>query len=296
MKINLAYNLLFGFSLMLMLSSCGSSSGDKERNSEDFRAAEQDLKEQIEEVVYNIPSPSEIPALLQQTGAEFNAALLNDKSKVDQYITRSESAAINLGIYVTDIGYLTAYDKTQEAIDYMNVCKTLADNLDILGAFDSDLLKKFEANLSDKDSLARLLDSTVKRTEIFLKNGDRNKLAALVITGSFVEGLYISTGLVSSYPKDILPDDVRNQVLTPLIRVILEQEKSVDELVRMVESVDQTGLLATLLPDLKALQQTYEVLDIEEQITNNRGDLVLTDQNLVQIGVIVERMRKNIAG
>ena len=104
------------------LASCGSSSDDKNKNSDEFDEASETLKEQIEEVVYNIPSPSEIPYLLQATGAEFNETLVNPRSKADQYTTRNDKAALNLGVYVADIGYLTSYDKTQDAIDYLSAC------------------------------------------------------------------------------------------------------------------------------------------------------------------------------
>ena len=208
-------------------ASCGSSSSDKDKNAKEFSEADQNLKQQIEEVVYNIPSPSEIPYLLQATGAEFNQSLLSDRSKVDQYAARTDKAALNLGVYAADIGYLSSYDKSQEAIDYLGACKTLADNLNIIGSFDVEVLKKFESNISNKDSLTHLLDQTIQKTEGFLKDDNRNKLSSLIVTGSFIEGLYISTGVIKSYPKNILPDDKRNLVLTPLMRVVLEQKKSV---------------------------------------------------------------------
>src|SRR5262245_10738379 len=130
------------------LASCASSSEDKNKNSDEFDEAGESLKQQIEEVVYNIPSPSEIPYLLQATGAEFNQTLVNPRQKVDSYTTLNHKAALNLGVYVADIGYLTSYDKTQEAIDYLNSCKTLADNLGLIGTFDSELGKEFEKNIS----------------------------------------------------------------------------------------------------------------------------------------------------
>src|SRR5688572_10531912 len=191
------------------LASCGSSGSDKDKNSSEFKEAEESLKKQIEDVIYNIPSPSEIPYLLQATGAEFNESLLNPRTKVDQYASRTDKAALNLGVYAADIGYLTSYDKTQEAIDYLNSTKTLADNLGVIGSFDVEVLQKFEANISNKDSLTKLLDRTIKKTESYLADDNRNKLSALVVTGSFVEGLHISTGLIKSYPKDLLPDDKR---------------------------------------------------------------------------------------
>lgn len=115
-----------------------------------------------------------------------------------------------------------------------------------------------------------------------------------MVTGSFIEGLYISTGLIKSYPKNLLPDDQRNLVLTPLMRVILQQEKSVDELVKMLSTVEQTDPVTTIVADLISLQASYRALNIEEQIKNNKANLVLTDKNLVDITLIVEKLRKFI--
>ena len=114
------------------------------------------------------------------------------------------------------------------------------------------------------------------------------------MTGSFVEGLYIATGLVKSYPKDLLPDDSRNLVLTPIIRVVLDQKKSVSDLVKMLSSVDQTEPVTTIVSDLKALEAAYNGLNIEEQIKNNKANLVLSDKNLIEVTTIVEKMRKII--
>ncbi|HEY9006792.1 hypothetical protein [Ohtaekwangia sp.] len=276
------------------LASCGSSSSDKDKNAADFQAAEDSLKQQIEEVVYNIPSPSEIPYLLQATGAEFNESLVNSRTKIDQYASRTDKAALNLGVYAADIGYLTSYDKTQEAIDYLNSCKTLADNLGVIGSFDTEILQKFETNIGNKDSLTHLLDRTIKKTENFLKDDSRNKLSSLVVAGSFIEGLYISTGLIKTYPKNLLPDDHRIAVLTPLMRVVLEQKKSVSELLKMLKTVEQTEPVTSMVADLTALDTAYNALNIEEQIKNNRGDLVLSDKNLEEITKVVEKLRKGI--
>ena len=116
------------------------------------------------------------------------------------------------------------------------------------------------------------------------------------MTGSFVEGLYISTGLIKSYPKNILPDDTRNLILTPLMRVILEQEKSVDELLKMLSTIDQSEPVATMVKDLNELKASYRALNIEEQIDQGRADLVLTDKHLGDITTTVEKIRKSITG
>jgi hypothetical protein len=295
MNFNKSLGFFLGVAVTLLLSSCGSSD-KKKSESQEFKDAQESLQSTIAEVVYNIPSPTEIPYLIQQTGAEFNASLLNPRTNIDRYTSRTEKAALNLGAYTADIGYLTSYDKTQEAIAYLEACKLLADNLGVIGSFDLELLEKFEANIGNKDSLGALLDRTQKQTERFLKDDARNRLAALVVTGSFIEGLYISTGLVQSYPKDVLPANIREQILTPVIQVILNQKKSVSELLKMLSALEQTDPVAELVRELQALESTYAAMDIDEQIKNNRGDLVLSDKNLTQISEIVAKMRKAITG
>jgi hypothetical protein len=296
MKLTRYFCILFTASAAVFLMACGKSGSDKEKESDAFSKAQESIKSEIEELSRAIPDPSEIPYILQSTGADYNASLLNPTSKADSYLGRSDKVALNLGVYATDIGYLSSYEKTQEAVDYMHTCKQLADNLNIIGTFDESLVRRFEANISNKDSLASLLNATVDKTEAFLTNDNRTELAAQVIAGSFIEGLYISTGLVKSYPKDILPNDSRNLILTPIIRNILEQKNSVSQVRKMLATVEQTNEIAAISSDLQQLEEVYGKLNIEEQIRNNRADLLLSDENLVEITAIVERIRNRITG
>ena len=283
------------FSLLATLGpwSCGPK-GDQSKNSDEFAEAEKSLQDEIKDVVYNIPSPSEIPYMLEATGAEFNQSLVNDRKKADSYASESDKIALNLGVYTADIGYLSSYDKTQESIDYLNACKGLANQLGVIGSFDAEILKKFEANISNKDSLAALLNDTMKKTDKYLQDDNRSKLGALLVTGSFVEALYISTGLIKSYPKNILPDDKRNLVLTPLMGVILKQRGSVSEVTKMLGAVDQTGSIPTLVADMKELEKSYAALNIEEQLKNNKANMALSDKNLADITKVVEKLRADI--
>ncbi len=241
-----------------------------------------------------IPSPHEIPYLLESTGAEFNVSLLNSRNKAEAYLARNDKAALNLGIYATDIGYLISYDKTQEAIDYLNTSKRLADDLGVIGAFDPDMLTKFEKYISNKDTLAGLIDDAVKKTGNYLNDDNRKKLAAMLITGSFTEGLYISTGLIKSFPKTLLPADQRNLVLQPLMRIILDQKKSVSELNKVLATLDQAEPIGGIVTQLHALETAYSQLNIEEQIKKGQTGEALSDKNLEEITKIVDKLRSSI--
>ena len=279
--------------LVTVLFSCGGDKQTDENASKEFDEAESELKEKIEEVLYEIPPPSEIPYLLQATGADFNESLINDEAKVDQYRSTSDKSSLNLGIYATDMGYLSSYDQTQEALNYLSTSKTLADYLGITGAFDVELLKRFEDNLGSKDSLSAIINESMTKTDDYLKDDDRNKLAAMVLTGSFIEGLYISTELVRIYPHD-LPEDVRNLILIPIVTVILDQEKPLGDLIKLMESIDPGEDASNLIESLKELQGSFEKLNIKEQILNNNADVVLNDETLAEITTKVGEIRKKI--
>ena len=80
------------------------------------------------------------------------------------------------------------------------------------------------------------------------------------------------------------------------MRVVLEQRNSVSEVVKMLEAAEQTETVTAIKEDFKKLEQTYQNLNIEEQIKNNRADLVLSDKNLAGITEIVEKIRKQVTG
>ncbi len=278
--------------MAFILSSCGG--GDKPSDaSNEFDEGEQALEDNITTVVYEIPPPSEIPGMLERSGVEYNFELLNPESNVDSYMINSDKAAMNLGVYATDVGYLIAYEKVQEALDYMGTSRKLAEELGLTGSFESSVVAQFERNLDNRDSLVYLLDNTIKNSSEYLNNEQRKKTAAMMLTGSVVEGLHISCQLVKNYPSD-LPDDIKNMVLTDLIRAILDQEKSVGEVVKMLETIEQTGDVSSILTQFKNLKAQYESLDIQEQISNNQGSLVLTDEHLTEITAILEDLRADI--
>jgi len=293
MKLARYFPALMLITSLLVFVSCGSKE-NKTDGSNEFTQAQESLEGKIKTVVCQLPPPTEIPYMLQAAGADFNGRLINDNNKADQYTSQPDKAALNLGVYAADIGYLSSYGKTQDAIDYLNAARKLADNLGLVGSFDAEVLKRFESNIANKDSLANIINKTLDKSDKYLQDGSRAKQSALVLTGSFTEGLYIATGIVKTYPKDILPEDSRNLILTPLMRNILDQRKSVDEVVKMLSSADQNEPIPGLLTDFKALQASYAALNIDEQIRNNKANLVLSDKNLVEITAIVERIRKSI--
>lgn len=287
---------IVALALVVFMYSCGSKQQAEGSEAGAFEEAQNQpgVSESLEGVIYNVPPPSEIPWLLEATGAEFNGDLVNSYTIADKYKTTFDVAALNLGVYASDLGYLSVYDKTQDAINYLSTMKSLADHLGVASAYDEDLIVRFENNIGAKDSLEYIINEGVKNADELLKSDDRSQAAALMTTGSFIEGLYVATQLIATYPENILTEEQRFTILTPLIRVVLEQENSLGDLIKMATSVPQDGLVAQVVSELKILQGIYSELDIEDKIQNNKTDELTGDETMGRLTTQIAKIRQDI--
>lgn len=265
MKFKSVRNIIAYAVAVTILVACGGNSKKENNNSDEFEKAQADLKENVKKVLYEIPSPAEIPFLLQATGADFDADLINSIEKVDGYASMTDKAILNLGVYATDVGYLSSYEKTQESLTYMRSCRKLADNLGLSDSFSPELIEQFEKSVESRDSLAQLVNSTIADAENLLREDSRENLAALMITGSFIEGIYLGTQIVDTYPDD-LDETTKNLILSNLIRTIINQKKPLDDLISMLESTDQTERVTAILASLIRVQEAYEGINLDELI------------------------------
>lgn len=291
----LKFNALVVFlSALFILSSCGSG-GDKDKSSE-FESS-QSLEEEITHLVSeDFPKPSEIPYLVMQTGAEYNQMLLNSRDNVDAYIAQPDDAALNLGVYAADMGYLASYDKTQESMDYFSTCKRLADELGIMSGFDPDMARRVENNIGNRDSLTQILDRAVDQAAKYMGDGSNSKIGAMIITGSFIESLYLATGIVKTYPKTAFANSKdMMQVLTPITKIVLDQSTSVNEVTEMLKKVDQTDRVTRLLTDFNELKTSYAALNpLKEQIAKGDPNLTFNQETLAGITKTIEKLRADI--
>jgi len=284
--------MLLTFLIIGGLVSCGGGKKEESDQSSEFDNAASEVQKKVTSVIYEIPSPADMPFIIQATGADFNGGLVSDIGKVDKFLSSNKVAALNLGIYATDVGYLVTYDQIQEALNYMEGCQKIAEQLGIQNVVDAAVMQRFEDNIQDHEILGEIINQMIDDSDTYLKESDRNNIAALVLAGTFIEGLYVSTQLVTTYPKDILSNDERNLILTPVIDLILDQEKALGDMIDLLKSIDIKGdWIEGLINSLEELQNNYKELDIKEQISNNRADLALSDKTLERITIQIDRIR-----
>lgn len=262
---NLTGAVLLSMAVLLLAACGGGSKKESDNSSDEFAQAKAELEENVKKVLHEIPSPAEIPFKLQAAGADYDAALINSIDNIDSYSALNDKAILNLGVYSTDIGYLSSYEKTQESLQYMRSCRKLADNVGLSSSFSPDLINEFEERIEDRDSLASLVNETIADAENLLREDDRGNLAALLITGSFVEGLYLATQIVDNYPTD-LGEEMVNMVLSDLIRTIIDQEKPLDDLIAMLSAADQNDQIKSILMGLEKVKAGYGGVDLAGMI------------------------------
>lgn len=295
MTFRLTYSILIAGFAVLVFTSCGG--GTKKGSAADEVAFEnQKISEDINKLISDLPSPTEVPYMLKATGEDFTPGLVNSLDKLDNYTTNEDESALNLGVYATDIGYLVSYEKVDDAIAYTEACQKLAESLGVASVFDVSTMERFQDNLDNPDSINSLVSESIIGIGDRLQSADRIPTAALVLSGSFVEGLYLAVKVIEEYPTDVLDEDTRNLILEPMVRVVLDQEKPLMDVIAMLKDLPQDDIIARMITELNILKILYDgdLAEIEEKIASNEGDFVLTQDMLADITTEVKRIRGDI--
>ncbi len=276
--------------------SCGGGSSKSSSEEAAFEEAEKKIVTDMDQVIHDLPSPTEVPYLLQATGADYNKEIINDLERLPKYLTNEDESALNLGIYATDMGYLISYQKLEEATDYLESAQKLAESLGVASVFSVATVEKFQTNLDNPDSLNKILTQSITDVEDRLESADRVSVAALILAGSFIEGLYLAVEVIETYPKDVLDEDTRNLILEPLVKVVLDQEKPLLDVIGLMKDLPEDDIINHMINELEILRVLYEtdLAEVEEKIANNTGDFVLTESTLSGIRSEVKRIRTDI--
>ncbi|NND35189.1 MAG: hypothetical protein HKN76_21560, partial [Saprospiraceae bacterium] len=178
---------------------------------------------------------------------------------------------------------------------YITACQKLAESIGVASALDLNMISRFERNLNNRDSLRVVVDAILGQTSEKLDALDRMNIAGLVLTGTYIEGLYISTQLITNYKGD-LDEQTKNLLLEPLIKIVIDQKPALNDLIKVMDALSDDPAVADLLDDLNALKSIYdnELAEVSEQISNNTGDLLLSTDVLKNLSDEAARIRNSL--
>ncbi|MCH2198168.1 MAG: hypothetical protein MK081_05255 [Flavobacteriales bacterium] len=303
-KLNLFTLTALFFAGMLLITSCGEGSGDAEGTNAD-QAVDQEApaeiefadlegaqvterKETIKKIFYTIPAPMEMASLIQSSGAAFDQDLLNSVDNVESYMTQ-KSKAINLGMYGADLSYTTMFERSKESLYYLSAVKQLADELGASNIIADELITRVETNKENKDSLMNIVSDTFWSLNAKFKEDGMEDISALVIAGGWIEALHLAGSHVEGN------DELRQR--------IAEQQYSLDDLLKLINTYKNQDNLTDLKTDLESLASVFSEVEINKEKTETSNDdngtmliggastVTMSDETLAKVRSTVAEIR-----
>lgn len=209
-----------------------------------------DIK-QAEKIFQALPSPIESAMLVKSAGGRFDESLLNPVGNVNTYVT-VKSMALNLGAYTCDLSFASLYEQTQLIIDYMNAAKKMADGLGILKAIEESTIDELEANINNSEYIMDVVSETFLNSNSYLEDNGQPAVAAMVLVGGWIEGLYISTQLV----------DMNEFDGNKLVGRIIDQKLSIDILINLLAKSKGNPAVDELLSQVAKLKIVFDKIKL----------------------------------
>jgi hypothetical protein len=239
-------------------------------------------EESMHEIIQSLPSPLEISTIIKESGSRFNEDLLNPAKNADLYSLDTEKA-IAMGIYAGDLGYINIYEKGHIALSYLGTIKKIADDLKVGHFFDFDMIKRIASNSKKLDSLLYISTMSFEKMDKYLRDQKRSKLSVLLVTGTWIESLYLATSVASSTKNE------------DLIERIAEQKMILDQIMLILSAYENDEYFANILYDMGDLKSEYDKVTIsyhyaEPETQEINGRLVIVDNSYTEVNIADEQL------
>jgi len=246
-------------------------------------------------IFYGLYSPIELTRVFENVGAEYTPPVLNPIENASNYLTSSK-AALNLGVYGVDLGYLQLFHLSQESINYWTVIEKLINQLGIPDDITTAPRESLGEDFNNPDSLMQIATATFAIVKNHLNEQNRESVATMIMIGGWVEALYITTEALYNEEN---PDP-------EIIAIIAEQKYSLNSLVSFAKNHHQDPEVAIYYRKLRLLQNYFREFDIYYEKNDLRIDTVnkvivtsgnkidITKENILQIKKLIRKTREEI--
>ncbi|MBI4645415.1 MAG: hypothetical protein HY738_02190 [Bacteroidia bacterium] len=237
--------------------------------------------------IFSMPAPLQIANMLRKSKPEFYSDLLIPQKKELTMPASEVQKALLLGMISVDMGYSVVYERQQILLDYAAKAKILSQELGISGAFTPQIIQRLENNMNNIDSLSYLVLSSFNDVNNYFIENDRQQAGILVLTGGFVEGLYLST--VVAYEDK-----------SETGKIIVGQQKFfLDNTLKLIDPDKSDSILTNFLNNLIMLKQDFDKIEItysasKDPFRKKVDKLTMTEETLVTIKNRITEIRNKI--
>jgi hypothetical protein len=184
----------------------------------------------------NYDNISKIIYLLKDIDVIFIQDAVNSIENLEKYTDNDLLMAANIGVYMTDIGYMWSYNETDAAFNHNIAVLSLADQLDMAKAFLDSFFERYSKEDADPDTILLLIERDLSEAVKQFPEEKRLELYSAMLTGSFVEKLHLLYEMIKRCPEISNPVDISVENLQKLVWIAIGQIKALEELNKQIDS------------------------------------------------------------
>lgn len=239
------------FILMCWLAlfvSCGSPENDSVFSGNKDSLRNVDSSDGIN--VYLLPSPLQVSSVMKLMDVKYSQKILEKTKQATADYQVSSRRALSLGVYSIDMGYASVYNDFSSVIKYASKIQNAMADLGISGGVNPNTAERVEKFRNNTDSLYKIILESYSSAHDYFKNNEREDIGLMILTGSFVEGLYISSSLAK---------EQHNEDLIPLIGL---QKVFLQNINALLNNYSEQKDIQTIIGKMNALSAVYEGVDV----------------------------------
>ncbi len=289
--------------LLLLISfiitvSCNSG-GDSNKPPENIGTEDGPIvdPEAINKIIESFSSPIETAALIEDLKVAYSNKYLIPTEVASEFDSNYKKA-LGLGMLSSDLGYLNVYQRTNSIVEYLTVIRRLSDDLDVDQFFDFQTLKRLATNNEDLDSLMFLSVNSYNRMDEHLRKTQRSDLSALMVTGVWLEGLYLACQVNKQADNKEFRDRIG------------EQKNILNDLILVLKFFEKKPHFPEIIASFAELKELYDNVKITIQVGESKSQLdekgvyvivqdeytvvEMSDEQLEEISKLVEKIRNKL--
>lgn len=236
--------------------------------------------QKVHDIFSNLPTTVQIMQLLKKSGSHYSVDIPNDPTAVSKYSTK-QAQALNLGVYAADLSFAGLLDQKDDAGFFLQSANKLSGALGIPDAFNDKIIQRIEDNMANQDSLLSIILSDYWTTDTYLKKNDRQEVSAYLVSGGWVEGMYIAIQLANKTHDKSLANEIARQKI------------SLQDLADMLQTYPDSPNMKTLIAQIKKMQDAFSGIQVDANSKDDGPDLLTADQ-LKAITDAVTAMRSQV--
>ncbi|GAB4396354.1 MAG: hypothetical protein OHK0053_10230 [Microscillaceae bacterium] len=229
----------------------------------------QEKIELLNQLLQSLPSPLEISSIIKEEGVAFAPDLLATPWQAANSQAISEyQAAIHLGVFSGALGYVNLYEGTDSLSQvYLESIVATATRLNLQNQIDFVKIAQYAFNNNLNGLLAETANSFEKMNTQLL-NQNKEHLSVLILTGGWIETLYLTCQAARLKPTKILEDR------------IAEQKLVLNQLLPLFDAYRSGGEMETLYLNLKKLENLFQDIRIRQKARSNEDFVIEKMGNL----------------